>query len=133
MGKINAARTVQKLICENNLELIVFVGTCGAIDSSIDIGDVGVVVGAVDSELDVRSFDDTCQLGEQPFSKDRIYTSDHAIADLALSLGRQYPMKVFPAYMATQSKFLDSAAKTIGGGDLAASNPVSKGFNIIPI
>lgn len=109
VGKSAAAATTQRIISEFNPDAIILTGVAGALDENLNIGDIGVGVAAIDADLDVRSWDNPYKKGEVPFSHERVYFSDHQLVELASQAPLQ--KKLFNAYIASGSKFLDVQGK----------------------
>ena len=119
VSKPIAATTTQTLIDKHKPDTIIFSGVAGALDEKLKIGDIGICAGAIDSDLDVRTWNPEYKRGEVPFTRDRVYTSDPDLVKLALLFKTvPYPdeqtqsrVRIFNAYIATGSKFLDKKGK----------------------
>lgn len=57
VGKVNAARTTQVLIYKFNVEMILNVGSAGAINDELNIGDVIIGKHIVQHDFDITAFD----------------------------------------------------------------------------
>lgn len=66
IGKVAAAATVTHLILEYKVDLIIFTGVAGAIDPSLNVGDVVVATALIQYDMDARPF---CPLHEIPLLK----------------------------------------------------------------
>lgn len=56
VGKVNAARTTQKLIDKFNITTIINVGVAGAINSNLKIGDVIIAKKVIQHDFDITAF-----------------------------------------------------------------------------
>ena len=56
VGKVNAARTTQKLIDKFNVTTIINVGVAGAINSNLKIGDVIIAKKVIQHDFDITAF-----------------------------------------------------------------------------
>jgi adenosylhomocysteine nucleosidase len=108
IGKPAAAAATQRLVDAHHPDAIVFTGVAGALDPALRVGDIGIGVAAIDAELDLRSLRPGSRLGEDPFAGRRLLRSDRDLAAAALSAGVP---RLFPAYIASGSVFLDGPAK----------------------
>ena len=108
IGKVAAAATTAQLIERYNPDMMIFSGAAGALDESLDIGDIGVVVGAIDADVDVRSWKPDYERGRLPFTDSRLYLSDRALVEDALSFRGE---RLLPSYVATADTFLDAERK----------------------
>jgi len=108
VGKPAAAATTQRIISEWKPNALIFTGVAGALDPKLNIGDLVVGIAAIDSDIDVRNWDDSYKLGEIPFSRERVYLSDKKLSDWALKYqdsarilsANVPPTKTFDAYIA---------------------------------
>lgn len=115
VGKTSAAMNTQKVISDFKPDYVMLTGVAGALSPDLKLGDVGIVTAAIDSELDVRSWDSSYKLGEQPFTKDRVYLSDADLVNLVYDAWFAFhkpAFDAFTAFVATGSSFMDSDAKT---------------------
>jgi len=113
VGKAAAAASTQKVISEFQPDAIIFTGVAGALDPTLEIGDLCIGVAAIDADLDVRTWDSSYQKGEMPFTRERVYRSDSDLVGLAHQAAYQSEIgrKLIDAYIATGSKFLDQTGK----------------------
>jgi adenosylhomocysteine nucleosidase len=109
VGKVLAAATTQKMILEKKPDYILFTGLAGALSSDAGLGDIAVVEYAIDAELDCTRWMGHLQLGEQPFSGERIFHSNPKLVKIALDGRAKY--RVYPSYIATTSVFMDNPYK----------------------
>ena len=109
IGKVAAAATTQKIISEFKPDLLFFTGMAGALEEEREIGDLGVVSSCIDSDYDARRFDPSLKRGQFPFTGERVIKSDLKLVDLALN--SPINARVFDAYEATSSTFMDDEKK----------------------
>lgn len=57
VGKVNAARTTQMLIDKFNIEAIINVGSAGALNSNLNIGDIVIADKLIQHDFDITAFD----------------------------------------------------------------------------
>lgn len=108
VGKPAAAAATQRAIDLHAPEAVIFTGVAGALDPALRIGDIGIGVAAIDADLDIRAWRPGTRRGELPFTGERLMRSDPALVRLALAA----PVpRLFPAYIATGSAFLDAPGK----------------------
>lgn len=108
VGKVAAAAATQRIIDAERPDVLLFTGVAGALAAERRIGEIGVVLAAVDAELDIRAWRPGARRGEHPFTGERLMASHAGLATEALAA----PVPgLFPAYVATGSAFLDAAGK----------------------
>lgn len=108
VGKVAAAAATQRAIDIHRPDALLFTGVAGALAHERRIGELGVVLAAIDAELDIRAWRPGTRRGEHPFTGARLMASDARLAAEALAA----PVPgLFPAYVATGSAFLDAAGK----------------------
>lgn len=108
VGKPAAASATQRAICVHRPDAIIFTGAAGALDPALRLGDIGIGLGAIDADLDIRSWQPGHLRGQHPFQGPRVFLSHPALVACALGA----PVAgLFPAYIATGSAFLDRAGK----------------------
>lgn len=56
VGKVNAARTTQILIDKFNIEYVINLGSAGALDSNLNIGDIVIAEKLVQHDFDITAF-----------------------------------------------------------------------------
>lgn len=108
VGKPAAAATAQRMIDRHAPDAVIFTGVAGALEPGLRIGDIGIGVAAIDADLDVRAWQPRALRGELPFGGGRVFRSDPRLAAAALGCGAG---RIFPAYIASGSAFLDAAGK----------------------
>jgi nucleoside phosphorylase len=106
VGKSTAAAITERMIKEHDPDLLIFVGTVGAISEEFEVGDLVVVTHAIDSELDVRAFNPQLKRGQFPFDFKRLFKTDEKIAQIALDSPLSFNIR--KGFCATQSVFLDA-------------------------
>lgn len=109
IGKAQAAAATQKVISEFQPDVLFLTGLAGSLKEDIQLGDIGIVSSAIDSEMDARAFDPSLRLGEIPFKNERVYRTSSELVKLALN--SPLNIKAFDAYCASTSVFLDEAKK----------------------
>jgi|FLOH01.1.fsa_nt_gi 5'-methylthioadenosine/S-adenosylhomocysteine nucleosidase len=107
IGKVNAGKNTERTILLEKPDVLIFTGVAGAINPSLELGDLVIGSNAIDSEMDCRSFNPELLRGEIPFSGQRVYSSDLQMIKLAQTFG----IKLLNAYIATGSVFLDAEGK----------------------
>lgn len=107
VGKPAAAAMAQRMIDRHQPAAVIFTGVAGALETGLRIGDIGVGVAAIDADLDLRALLPGWTLGRQ-FDGGRVFRCDPRLAALALASGVP---RLFPAYIASGSAFLDAAGK----------------------
>ena len=130
VGKVAAAARTQKLISEYKPSYVLFTGVGGALEASLNIGDVGVGLAAIDADIDVRSWNPEFRRGELPFTREREFLAHSPLVALARSVTN---LPLFDAYIASGSAFLNAAQKKQfvkqAGNDLATR---INGHNMLP-
>lgn len=107
IGKPAAAAATQALIDRHRPQAVILTGVAGALDPALAVGDIGVGVAAIDADLDLRALR-PCRLGEDPFAGRRLLPGDPGL--VAAALAAPVP-RLFPAYIASGSAFLDTPGK----------------------
>lgn len=107
VGKPAAAAVTQRTIDRHAPDAVIFTGVAGALHPGQRIGDIGIGTAAIDADLDLRALLPGWRLGQQ-FDGSRIMRSDPRLVRLALA--SDVP-RLFPAYIASGSAFLDTAGK----------------------
>ena len=109
VGKASAAMVTQKIVCDHDPDLLLYVGGVGALSPDLMLGDLVVVSQAVDAEMDARTFDPNLKLGQFPFTDKRIFHPTNNLVELALNSPLNLTVK--EGYTATVSQFLDTEGK----------------------
>lgn len=108
VGKVNCAAATARAIERYHPCAMIFTGVAGALEASLQQGDVTVVIGAVDVDVDATAFDERLQRGQLPFTKNRIHMSNRRLVERAFS----YEFGVLtPAYAATSDTFRSARNK----------------------
>lgn len=108
VGMIAAASNTQHLIDEYSPKLLLLTGVAGALDKRLKIGDIIIGCNAINADLDVRRWNKDYRRGEQPFTNERIYSSDEKLIQI---VNASFKNSVKEAYIATGSQFLDYNGK----------------------
>ncbi|MBI5066487.1 5'-methylthioadenosine/S-adenosylhomocysteine nucleosidase [Candidatus Woesearchaeota archaeon] len=113
ISKPIAALNTTKIILDSNPDFLIFTGVAGAISEEYKLGDLVIGSYAIDADLDVTVWKESPQApkykrGEQPFTRQRVYTSDQRLVNLVLD----YNKNIKQAFVATGSAFLDQKKKT---------------------
>lgn len=107
VGKPAAAATTQRMIDRHVPDAVIFTGVAGALEPGLRIGDIGVGIGAIDADMDLRALLPGARLG-QLYGGERVFASDPALVSAALSSGAP---GLFTAFIASGSAFLDGPGK----------------------
>lgn len=90
VGKVNAAVCTQILIDSFKTDAIIFTGVAGAVDPSLNIGDIVISTSSLQHDVDVTALG--FQRGIIPYQEVSEYPSDSGLVDLAEVAGRNvYP------------------------------------------
>lgn len=87
VGKVAAAATAAHLILDYDVDLIIFIGVAGAVDISLNIGDVIVANTLIQHDMDARPF---CPLYEIPFLKIKELPTDTHLNHLAIQASQRF-------------------------------------------
>ncbi len=87
IGKVAAAATAVHLILKYDVDLIIFVGVAGAIDPSLNVGDVVVANSLIQHDMDARPF---CPVYEIPLLKIKECRPDPLLNLLAMQASQQF-------------------------------------------
>jgi adenosylhomocysteine nucleosidase len=90
VGKVAAAATATHLILEYNVNLILFTGVAGAIDPSLNIGDIVIANALIQHDMDARPF---CPMYEIPLLKIKECHPDPLLESLALQASQHFVNK----------------------------------------
>jgi len=108
VGRASAAIIAQKMICDQNPDIMLYTGFAGALDDHLKLGDIVVVSAAIDGEMDARTFNPRLKLGQFPFTKERVYKTDPRLVKTAMKCPTS---RKFEGYATTTSAFMDAPAK----------------------
>lgn len=108
VGKVAAAARTQKLISEYQPDYVLFTGVGGALDASLNLGDIGIGLAAIDADIDVRSWNPEFRRGELPFTREREFLAHSPLVTLARSVP---DLSLFDAFIASGSTFLNATQK----------------------
>lgn len=95
IGKVNAAICTQILISNFDVDCVINTGVAGAVDSSLDIGDVVISSDVVEHDFDVTNFGGY-KLGQIPRMETWIFNADQNLINAALKSkdDKEYKTKV---------------------------------------
>jgi adenosylhomocysteine nucleosidase len=110
VGKPAAAAATQRAISMHAPDAVIFTGVAGALHPGLRIGDIGIGIAAIDADLDIRAWRPGTRRGEHPFTGARLMHSDPRLVRLALASSAP---RLFPAYIASGSAFLDAPGKAV--------------------
>lgn len=79
VGKVNAARTVQILIDNYDIDFVINVGSAGSLDEKLNIGDIVIGKGIVQHDFDITAFGH-----EKGYISEvgKIFESDYELVDM---------------------------------------------------
>ena len=117
VGKVAAAAATRRAIDTHRPDALVFTGVAGALDPRLQLGDVGVAHGAIDADFDIRAWMPSAARGDLPFGGGRVFSCHEGL--VAAALAAPVP-RLFDAYLATGSAFLDRAGKAAFRRDVLA-------------
>ncbi|WJH33182.1 5'-methylthioadenosine/adenosylhomocysteine nucleosidase [Paenibacillus aurantius] len=81
VGKVNAAVCTQILIDRFGVEAVVFTGVAGALDPSLEIGDIVISTECLQHDMDVRALG--FERGVIPFAEASVFPADPGLSDKA--------------------------------------------------
>ncbi len=111
IGKVNAARSTQLLICRYNPECIINVGVAGGIDNNIKIGDIVIGERFVQYDFDLTAFGR--ELGELPGDIGKYIYSDSKLLEKAENiLINNSEQKAIVGTIASGDKFVTETEKS---------------------
>jgi len=87
VGKVNAAMCTQILIDHFDVEKIIFTGVAGALDPTLDIGDIVISTDCIQHDMDVRPLG--FARGMIPFMDQYIFIADGELVELALRAAQE--------------------------------------------
>jgi len=87
VGKVNAAVCTQILIDAFAVDAIIFTGVAGALDPTLDIGDIVVSLDAMHHDMDATALG--FPRGTIPFHPASVFAADPALVRIALESGRE--------------------------------------------
>ena len=113
IGKVAAAATTAHLILDYGVDLIIFVGVAGAVDTSLSIGDIIVANSLIQHDMDARPF---CPMYEIPLLKIKECPTDKLLNHLAFQASQQFIdqefMEVIPRSILNEFNITHPTAKT---------------------
>ncbi|MBB6671122.1 5'-methylthioadenosine/adenosylhomocysteine nucleosidase [Cohnella nanjingensis] len=95
VGKVNAAVCTQVLIDRFNASKVIFTGVAGALDPSLEIGDIVISTSSMQHDMDVTPLG--YARGVIPYQAESEWPAGQALVQLAVAAGE----KVFPGHCKT--------------------------------
>jgi adenosylhomocysteine nucleosidase len=129
IGKVAAAATTTHLILEYHVDLIIFTGVAGALDSNLNVGDVVIAHSLLQHDMDARPF---CPIYEIPLLKIKEFIADPLLEDLALLASKKFIEKEIQEILPSSilNEFNITAPKVVKGlvltGDKVIAQEVQK-------
>jgi adenosylhomocysteine nucleosidase len=90
VGKVNAAMCTQALIDYFKVDAVVFTGVAGALDPSLNIGDIVISTDCMQHDMDVTALG--FQRGIIPYQESSIFVADSVLGSIAYEAS----LKLFP-------------------------------------
>ncbi len=104
IGKVNTAVTTQIMIDFFDIQKMFFIGVAGALDTSLDIGDIVISKDCIQHDVDMTAFG--LKRGQFLFSKLRIYKADSRLVDLAYKGAQKAGFKVIKGRILSGDQFV---------------------------
>ena len=114
VGKVNAAVCTQILIDRYQVDSIIFTGVAGAVDPTLNIGDIVISTSSIQHDVDVTALG--FPRGTIPYQEVSEYPADNALIKLAEDAGN----KVYPGHC--------YKGKVLSGDQFIADRVVVKGL-----
>lgn len=115
VGKVNAALAVAHRSGELYAGVLI-VGTAGAVDSSLDIGDVVIAADTLYHDVDVTALG--FELGQIPFTDRWCWESSYPLRALAVAVARALDVDVHVGRIITGDRFVADRAEVARLGEL---------------
>lgn len=110
VGKVNAAVCTQILIDHYGVEAIIFTGVAGALDPSLEIGDIVISTACIQHDMDVTALG--FKRGEIPFQSTSVFPADPALVSLAsLASGSVLEGRVLTGIVLSGDQFIADPAQ----------------------
>jgi adenosylhomocysteine nucleosidase len=129
IGKVAAAITATHLIVDYKVDLIVFIGVAGAIDRSLNVGDVVIANSLIQHDMDARPF---CPIHEIPLLKIKSCDPDPLLCHFSTKASKKFVgedlVKNIPSHILNE--FHITVPKVVSGlvvtGDQVVSQEAQK-------
>jgi adenosylhomocysteine nucleosidase len=110
VGKVNAAMCTQALIDFYEVEAVIFTGVAGALDPSLNIGDIVISSDCMQHDVDVTALG--FSRGKIPFQETSIFVSDSYLSKFAYDASvKLFPDKVKLGRVLSGDQFIASRDK----------------------
>lgn len=111
VGKVNASVCTQILIEHFSVTHVIFTGVAGALDPTLDIGDIVVSSDCLHHDMDATALG--FQLGQIPYSEKYIFDADPFLQKLALTVSKDVAstQKVIMGRILSGDQFIASREK----------------------
>ncbi|WP_209122123.1 5'-methylthioadenosine/adenosylhomocysteine nucleosidase [Alkalihalobacillus sp. BA299] len=107
VGKVNAALTTQILIDHFHIEKIIFTGVAGALEPSLNIGDIVISTSAIQHDIDASPLG--FKRGEIPmFEHTSDFPADSSLIELAKKVSKQLDIQVVKGKVLSGDQFIAS-------------------------
>jgi len=103
-GKVNAALCAQALISEFEPAAIIFTGVAGALNKSLEIGDIVISKDSVQHDMDATKLG--FELGQVPFTEMRFFEATPELAELAYSTATELGLKAMQGRILSGDRFV---------------------------
>lgn len=129
VGKVASAIATTHLILDYHVDMILFIGTAGALDPSLNIGDIVIANSLIQHDLDARPF---CPIYEIPLLKIGACEPDPYLQNISLQASQKFikqdldkliPFETFEKFQMLKPKIYEGLVLT---GDQVISEDVQK-------
>lgn len=109
-GKVNAAVCAQIVIGRFNPTVVIFTGVAGALDPSLEIGDIIISKDSLHHDMDATKLG--FKLGQIPFSDFYLFDADEKLLELAMSTTKDLGLKARPGRLLSGDIFVTDTNMT---------------------